>query len=51
MTRNRIRSATCLLSMKEPKLVKDALEDDNWYKDYGRRNSENREEQYMEPSS
>ena len=32
MTRNRLRSATCLLSMKEPKIVKDALEDDNWYK-------------------
>ena len=29
MTRNRLRSATCLLSMKEPKIVKDALEDDN----------------------
>ena len=25
MTRNRLRSATCLLSMKEPKTVKDAL--------------------------
>ena len=32
MTRNRLRSATCLLSMKEPKTVKDALEDDNQYK-------------------
>ena len=32
MTRNRLRSVTCLLSMKEPKIVKDALEDDNWYK-------------------
>ena len=32
MTRNRLRNATCLLSMKEPKTVKDALEDDNWYK-------------------
>ena len=32
MTRNRLRSATCLLSMREPKIVKDALEDDNWYK-------------------
>ena len=32
MTRNRLRSATCLLSMKEPKTIKDALEDDNQYK-------------------
>ena len=32
MTRNRLRSATCLLSMKEPKIVKNALEDDNQYK-------------------
>ena len=27
MPRNRLRNDTCLLSMKEPKLVKDALED------------------------
>ena len=32
MKRKTLRSATCLLSMKEPKIVKDALEDDNWYK-------------------
>ena len=32
MTRNRLRSESCLLSMKEPKIVKDALEDDDWYK-------------------
>ena len=32
MTRNRLRSESCLLSMKEPKLVKDALEDVDWYK-------------------
>ncbi len=32
MTRNRLRNATCLLSMKEHKTVRDALEDDNWYK-------------------
>lgn len=27
MTRNRLRNDTCLLSMKEPKLVRDSLED------------------------
>ena len=27
MTRNKLRNDTCLLSMKEPKLVRDALED------------------------
>ena len=27
MTRNRLRNDTCLLSMKEPKSVRDALED------------------------
>ena len=32
MTRNRLRSETCLLSMKEPKTMTDALEDDDWYK-------------------
>ena len=32
MTRNILRSETCLLSMKEPKIVKDALEDDDQYK-------------------
>lgn len=32
MTRNRLRSESCLLSMKEPKLVKDALEDVDQYK-------------------
>ena len=32
MTRNRLRSESCLLSMKEPKIVADALEDDDWYK-------------------
>ena len=32
MTRNRLRSETCLLSMKEPKIVKDALDNDYWYK-------------------
>ena len=30
MTRSRLKSTTCLLSMKEPKTVKEALEDDNW---------------------
>ena len=29
MTRNILRSESCLLSIKEPKLVKDALEDAN----------------------
>ena len=32
MTRNRLRSEAYLLSMKEPKIVKDALEDDDQYK-------------------
>ena len=27
-----MRSESCLLSMKEPKTMKDALEDDDWYK-------------------
>ena len=29
MTRSRFKSTTCLLSMKEPKTVKESLEDDN----------------------
>ena len=32
MTRNRLRSESCLLRIKEPKSVKDALEDVDWYK-------------------
>ena len=32
MTRNRLRSEGCFLSMKEPKTVSDVLEDDDWYK-------------------
>ena len=32
MTRNKIRNDTCLLSMQEPKIVKDALEDVDWSK-------------------
>ena len=32
MTINRLRSEACLLSMNEPKIVRDALEDDDWYK-------------------
>lgn len=32
MTRNRLKDVSCLLSMKEPKIVRDALEDDDWYK-------------------
>ena len=32
MTRNRLRNDTFLLSMKEPKSVRDALEDVNWSK-------------------
>ena len=30
MTRKRLRSDTCFLSMKEPKIVKDTLEYDDW---------------------
>ena len=32
MTRNRLRSEACFLSMKEPKTMKDELKDDDWYK-------------------
>ena len=32
MTRNRLRDESCLLSKVEPKIVKDALQDDDWYK-------------------
>ena len=32
MTRNMLRSDTCLLSMHEPKAVKDALENEDWSK-------------------
>ena len=32
MTKNRLRNDTCLLSIKEPKIVKYALEDVEWYK-------------------
>ena len=32
MTRNKLRSESCLLSQTEPKIVRDALEDDDWYK-------------------
>ena len=32
MTRNTLRNDTCLLSMKEPKSVRDALEDVDWSK-------------------
>ena len=32
MKRNRLRNDTCFLSMKEPKLVKDALEYEDWSK-------------------
>jgi hypothetical protein len=32
MTRNRLRNDTCLLSMGEPKSVKDALENKDWSK-------------------
>ena len=32
MKRNKLRSETGLLSMKKPKTVRDALEDDDWYK-------------------
>ena len=33
MTRNRLRSETCLLSKIEPRIVNDALQDDDWYKE------------------
>ena len=32
MTRNKLRNDTCFLSMKEPKIVKDTLEDVDWTK-------------------
>ena len=32
MTRNKLRNDTCSLSMHEPKIVKDALEDVDWSK-------------------
>ena len=32
MTRNRLRIESCLLSKVEPKIVNDALQDDDWYK-------------------
>ena len=32
MTRNRLRNESCLLSKVEPKIVNDALQDDDWYK-------------------
>lgn len=32
MIRNNFRGEGCLLTMKEPKIVRDALEDDDWYK-------------------
>ena len=32
ITRNRLRIESCLLSMKEPKTIKDALEDVDWCK-------------------
>ena len=31
MTRNRLRSETCLLSKVEPRTVSEALQDDDWY--------------------
>ena len=31
MTRNRLRSETCLLSKVEPRIVSEALQDDDWY--------------------
>ena len=30
MTRNRLRNESCLLSKIEPKIVRDALQDDDW---------------------
>ena len=33
MTRNRLRSDTCLLSIHDPKSLKDALENEGWSKD------------------
>ena len=31
MTRNRLRSETCLLSKMEPRTVSEAIQDDDWY--------------------
>ena len=31
MTRSRLRSETCLLSKMEPRIVSEALQDDDWY--------------------
>ena len=31
MTRNKLRSETCLLNKVEPKTISEALEDDDWY--------------------
>ena len=31
MTRNRLRNETCLLSKKEPRIVSEAIQDDDWY--------------------
>ena len=32
MTRNRLKNESCMLSKVKPKIVKDALQDDDWYK-------------------
>ena len=32
MTRNKLRNESCLLTNIEPKIVKDALQDDDWCK-------------------
>ena len=32
MTRNKLRNESCLLNQKEPKTVRDTLEDDDWCK-------------------
>ena len=32
MTRNKLRNESCLLSQIEPKIVRDALEDESWCK-------------------
>ena len=31
MTRRRIRSETCLLSKMKPRIISEALQDDDWY--------------------
>ena len=33
MTRNKLRTESCLLSKIEPRIVNDALQDDDWYKE------------------